>query len=192
MKREFLQNFKVGDQALTPEIIDAIMAENGRDIETAKKPYADYDTIKTQLGEAQKTIKGFQDQGADIEAVRKTAKEWEDKYNQAIADHKKEMEDLAFDGLLKEAIQTAMGRSDKAIRALLDVDALKASKNQTEDIKTALEALKKDNGYLFDDGSNPPPYAGGAGKGPGINTDTSKMTYSEMMAYLDANPGAKI
>ena len=30
MKREFLQNFKVGDQALPKEIIDAIMDENGR------------------------------------------------------------------------------------------------------------------------------------------------------------------
>lgn len=192
MKREFLQNFKVGDQPLTPEIIDAIMAENGRDIEASKKPFADYDTIKTQLSEAQKTIKGFQDQGADIEAVRKSAKEWEDKYNQAIADHKKEMEDLAFDGLLKDAIQTAKGRSDKAIRALLEVDTLKASKNQAEDIKAALEALKKDNGYLFDDGSTPPPYAGGSGKGPGMKTDTSKMTYSELCAYMEANPGAQI
>ena len=58
MKREFLQNLKVGDQPLSKEVIDAIMAENGRDIEAAKKPFADYDTIKGQLEEAQKTIKG--------------------------------------------------------------------------------------------------------------------------------------
>ena len=36
MKREFLQNLKVGETALTKEVIDAIMAENGRDIEAAK------------------------------------------------------------------------------------------------------------------------------------------------------------
>ena len=36
MKREFLQNIKVGDQPLPKEVIDAIMAENGRDIEKAK------------------------------------------------------------------------------------------------------------------------------------------------------------
>lgn len=56
MKREFLLNFKVGDQPLPKEVIDAIMAENGRDIEAAKKPFADYDTLKTQLETAQKTI----------------------------------------------------------------------------------------------------------------------------------------
>lgn len=49
MKREFLQNFKVGDQVLPREIIDAIMDENGRDIENAKKPFADYEAIKDQL-----------------------------------------------------------------------------------------------------------------------------------------------
>ena len=75
MKRDFLKNFKVGDQMLPDEIVDAIMAENGRDIEAAKKPFADYDTVKNQLSEAQKTIKGFQDQGADIESVRKSAKD---------------------------------------------------------------------------------------------------------------------
>ena len=45
MKREFLQNFKVGEESLPKEVIDAIMAENGRDIQAAKdaavKPYAD-------------------------------------------------------------------------------------------------------------------------------------------------------
>lgn len=162
MKREFLQNFKVGDQALPKDVIDAIMAENGRDIESAKKPFADYDTIKNQLEEAQKTIKGFESQ--DIEGVRKSAKEWEDKYNQAINEHKAQLADMEFDGILKDAITAAKGKSDKAIRALLDVDALKASKNQAVDIKAALDALQKESGYLFgDDQGAPPPYAGGTG-----------------------------
>ena len=64
MKREFLQNFKVGDQPLTPEIIDAIMAENGRDIEAAKKPFADYDSIKEQLQTAKDGLKAFE--GVDV------------------------------------------------------------------------------------------------------------------------------
>ena len=76
MKREFLQNIKVGDQALPKEVIDSIMDEYGRGINAEKAKYADYDTIKTQLDEAQKTIKGLQEQ--DIEGVRKSAKEWEE------------------------------------------------------------------------------------------------------------------
>lgn len=176
MKREFLQNFKVGDQPLTKEIIDAIMAENGRDIETAKKPFADYDTIKDQLAEAQKTIQGFQDQ--DIEGVRKSAKEWEDKYNKAIEDHKAQLADMDFDKRVEGAISTAKGKNAKAIKALLDIPALKASKNQDADIKTALEALQKDSGYLFDtDGGTPPPYSAGAGTGGVGGKDTGGFNF---------------
>lgn len=36
MKREFLQNLKVGDQSLPKEIIDAIMEENGKDAQGAR------------------------------------------------------------------------------------------------------------------------------------------------------------
>ena len=52
MKRDFLQNLKVGEEPLPKEVIDAIMDENGRDITKAKadavKPYADYQTIKDE------------------------------------------------------------------------------------------------------------------------------------------------
>lgn len=163
MKREFLQNFKVGDQPLPKDLVDAIMAENGRDIEEAKKPFADYETLKSQLAEAQKTIQGFQAQGQDIEGVRKAARDWEDKYNHAIAEHQKQMADMAFNNVLKDAISAAKGRSEKAIAAMLDIDALKASKNQESDVKAALEGLKKDSGYLFESEQTPPPYAAGTG-----------------------------
>ena len=163
MKREFLQNFKVGDQPLTKEIIDAIMAENGRDIQNAKKPFEDYDTIKEQLATAQTTIQGFKDQ--DIEGIRQSAKDWEQKYNDAIAAHEKEKADMAFRSSLEAAISTARGRNVKAISALLDVETLQKSTNQNDDIKAALEALKKDNGYLFEEEGTPPPYSAGAGTG---------------------------
>lgn len=163
MKTEFLQNLKVGDQPLSKEVIDAIMAENGRDIEAAKKPFADYDHLKTQLDEAQKTIKGFQDQ--DIEGVRKSAKDWEEKYNQAVKDHEAKLADMAFDRKIEDAIAGAKGKNAKAIKALLDIDTLKASKNQDADIKAAMDDLQKDSGYLFGDVATPPPYSAGAGTG---------------------------
>lgn len=174
MKREFLQNFKVGDQPLTKEIIDAIMAENGRDIEEAKKPFGDYDTIKQQLDEAQKTLKGIQDQGTDLETARQNARDWEQKYNKAVEDHKAELADRDFRQQLETAIIAAKGRNTKAITALLDVDTLKASENRDQDIKAALEGLQKGSGYLFDTEGTPPPYAPGAGAGgnPPEKTDT--------------------
>lgn len=179
MKREFLQNFKVGDQPLTKEIIDEIMAENGRDIQNAKKPFADYDTIKNQLDEAQKTIKGFQDQ--DIEGIRKSAQDWEQKYNDAIADHQKQMADMEFTRTLESGITAMKGRNVKAIAALLDVEALKKSANQNDDIKAALEALKKDSGYLFEEDKTPPPYSGGAGSGNQTPPETKVSSLADAL-----------
>ena len=43
MKREFLQNLTVGDQPLTKEVIDAIMAQNGQDIEAARQASAGWE-----------------------------------------------------------------------------------------------------------------------------------------------------
>ena len=185
MKREFLQNLKVGDQPLSKEVIDAIMAENGRDIEAAKKPFADYDHLKTQLDEAQKTIQGFKDQ--DIEGVRKSAKDWEEKYNQAVKDHEAKLADMAFDRKIEDAITGAKGKNAKAIKALLDVDTLKASKNQDADIKAAMDALQKESGYLFGDEGNPPPYSAGAGTG-GVGGTVDGVT----AAFTKLNPGIKI
>lgn len=61
MKREFLQNFKIGEQALPKEIIDSILDENGRDIEAAKKPFADYEALKEQLNAAKDGLAAFKD-----------------------------------------------------------------------------------------------------------------------------------
>ena len=50
---------------------------------------------------------------------------------------------------MEAAIRAAGGRNEKAVMAMLDVDTLKASKNQDKDIQAAIEAVKKENDYLF-------------------------------------------
>lgn len=158
MKREDIKKLLPD---ITDEALKAIMDSNGADVEAAKKPFADYEDIKTQLGEANKAIEGFK--ALDIDGVKKAAADWEAKAKKAEADAAAKIADMQFDGLLTSTVSAVKGKNAKAIRALLDVDALKTSKNQETDIKTALEALKKDNGYLFDAEQTPPPYAAGTG-----------------------------
>ncbi len=125
MKREFLQNLRVGDQPLSKEVIDAIMEENGKDIQASRL--------------------------------------WQEKYDQAVAQHEAQMAELTFGNALSQAITQAKGRSVKAITALLDVDTLRSSEDQPKAIAEALEALKQESGYLFDETQTPPPYAWGTG-----------------------------
>ena len=151
MKREFLQEFRVGEEALPKEVIDAIMAENGRDIQKVKGSFSDYEELKAEVVRLQKD-QSFED----------AAKAWEEKYNQAVEAHKSQIAQMNFDKVLGEGIVKARGRNAKAITALLDVNALKESENQAQAIEEALEALKQENRYLFDS-QVPPPYARGTG-----------------------------
>lgn len=56
-----------------------------------------------------------------------------------------------FNDLVRESIASVHGRNAKAITALLDIDTLKASKNQKEDIVAALKTLAEaeDSKMLF-------------------------------------------
>ena len=162
MKREFLQNFKVGDQPLPKEIMDAIMAENGRDIEAAKKPFADYEDLKRQLQTARDGLKAFE--GVDVNDLRGQITKLQGDLAQKDKDMQARLDGIAFESDLKDAINSAKGRNAKAIMALLDVETLKKSKDRSKDINAALEALKKESGYLFEDEQGtPPPYAAGTG-----------------------------
>ena len=151
MKREFLQGLLVGDMPLSKEVIDAIMAENGRDIESIKARYSDYEALKEQLA---------RQEGA--EEAQKMARDWEEKYNQAVESHRKEMEETVFGHKLEKAILAARGRNAKAITALLDVETLKSCENQQTALEEALQNLKQECGYLFQT-EVPPPYARGTG-----------------------------
>lgn len=164
MKREFLQGLLVGEAPLPKEVIDAIMAENGRDIESVKSRYADYEALKEQLAQAE----GLAD-------AAQSAKAWEERYHQAVDTHRREMSDLIFSHNLENAILSAKGRNAKAITALLDVDALKSSENQAADLEEALKALQQDCSYLFQT-ETPPPYARGTGTAvPEVNKSPATL-----------------
>ena len=159
MKREFLQNLKVGDMPLSKEVIDAIMEENGKDINGAKasavKPYADYEALKAE----NETLKS-QQEGSLAEG--KTAQQWKEAYDRAARDYEKHLAGVTFQNALDSAILSCGGRNTKAISALLDLEALQNSEDRSRAIDEALKKLKAEDGYLFAD-QTPPPYARGTG-----------------------------
>lgn len=71
MKREFLEELK-----LEADVIEKIMAENGKDINSAKAKFADYDDLKAQLAKANETLEKFSDYDqtkADVEKYKAEA-----------------------------------------------------------------------------------------------------------------------
>lgn len=70
MKREFLEKIELeGGAKLPKEVIDAIMGENGKDIEAAKTTItAERDSLKSQLDTVQQSLKQFE--GVDVKELQ--------------------------------------------------------------------------------------------------------------------------
>ena len=159
MKTEDLQG-----KGLSQEQINFVMAEYGKDLNAVK---AERDGYKTQLDTAQASLKAME--GIDAAGLQNKISELTTQLNGKDSEIEKIKADYAFDTSIKEAIRKASGRNEKAIMALLDMDVLKASKNQAADIEKALTDLKKDNDYLFQTSKTVPRVVSVTG---GINNET--------------------
>lgn len=183
MERKFLESLGL-DKDTIDKVLDQHSTEIGKQKQTLDALTAERDGLKTQLSEAGKTIDGFK--AMDIDGIKRSAEEYKQKAEQAERDAAAKIADMEFNGLLSAAITGAKGKNAKAVMALLDMDALKASKNQEADIKTSLEALKKDSDYLFESDQTPPPYAAGTG-----TTPPSGGKYPPEVAAIRAAAGLK-
>lgn len=164
MQRKFLE-----DLGLEKDVIDKIMTENGNDINNAKKKLeAERDNYKEQLDTAQTALKDFE--GVDVNELNDKIKELTTDLSAKDSEYQAKIADMEFSSILDNAISGSKAKNAKAVKALLDIEALKASKNQSEDIKNALEKIKTENDYLFD-GTNVP---GGGGNPPPDNNNTQK------------------
>ena len=120
------------------------------------KTVADYEkqtdkvtSLTDQLNTAKEAVKKFE--GVDPEALKNEIATLNQKLTDKETEYQNQIADRDFQDMLKEEIATAKGKNAKAITALLDVDVLKASKNQKEDIANALKALAdaEDSKMLF-------------------------------------------
>ena len=177
MKTEFLKGL-----GLEQDVIDKIMAENGKDIATEKakttKAEGERDNFKDQLATATESLEKFKD--VDPTAMQSEIDKLTQQLKDKDAEYAAKEADRIFSDTIKEAIKTAGERNEKAVMAMLDMDALKASKNQSEDIKKALETVKESDAYLF--GSDEPfkNPVGATGSSSGSGTDTTSAIWAAM------------
>ncbi len=104
MKREFLEGLK-----LEKEVIDKIMAENGKDIESEK---AKATSKESELNTANQTIKDLQDtikkyDGKDPVKLQNDLQELQTKYDSDVATERKKAENLQKEYALKDGLKAA-------------------------------------------------------------------------------------
>lgn len=147
MKREFLNNFQVNGQPLPKEVIDAIMAENSRDIEAAKaNPGAKGDGGKLFTQDelnrivSERLARDRADRGTPSEA---------DEREQALKAREARLD-------CREYLN-----SKKLSAALLDV----LDTADVEKFKTAVNTMVEQFPAIAQTDDVPPPYAAGTGTG---------------------------
>lgn len=137
---------------LTDEQKNAItkaMTENYKPIADWQKQVDKVTSLTDQLNTTTEAMKKFD--GVDPEALKNQIAELNQKLSDKESEYQTQIADRDFQDMLKESIASVKGKNAKAITALLDLDALKASKNQKEDIATALKGLTEaeDSKMLF-------------------------------------------
>ena len=156
--------------------IEAILKEAGLEVtaeqlaaieKAVKESYktvVDYDKQKEKLDAAEDKAKTLEEslekfKDVDPEALKQSIEDLKKELKQKDTEYAGKIADRDFEDVLKDAISGAKGKNAKAIRALLDLDTLKASKNQKDDVAAAIKALTEaeDSAFLFakDDGDEP-------------------------------------
>jgi hypothetical protein len=198
MKTEFLKSLN-----LSQEVIDKIMAENGKDIaveqKKAEKVIQERDSYKlkaesleTQVNDANTEIQKFKDM--DIDGIKKAADDWKETAEKAKADADKQISQMKFDYALSAALTGAKAKNAKAVKALLDMDGLKFNDGKIVGLDEQLAQIKADNDYLFESDGPAPEFVKGTNGGSGSvgGKKPSEMTYTELCDYMAQNPGAEI
>lgn len=157
-------------------------------VEENYKPVTDWqkqeDKVKSleeKVSTTEEALKKFE--GIDPEKLNGEITSLKEALAQKDKEYQEKDAERNFNDLLKESISSAKGKNAKAITALLDMEALKASKNQKEDVAAALKALTEaeDSKMLFGE-----PEANPVGTGNIIGTITKPSGDTEDAAMRAA------
>lgn len=195
MERAFLKGL-----GLEKEVIDQIMAENGKDIELEKGKAKD---IQTQLDTANNTIKErdkqletLKNSTGDIEELKNQITTLQGENKAAKEAHEKELKELKVSNALEKALTDAKAKNSKAVQALLELgDDVELNEDGTvKGLDEKIKALKKSDAYLFNDdkqtvkidGAKPNPSPNEPAN-PNPPRDPNKpKTYADFVAELEA------
>ena len=195
---------------LEKEQVDKILDENSQDIGKAKgdleKVQAELTaaqqevaTLKSQVSDRDGQLETLKNSTGDVEAMKQQIATLQADNKAKDEAHAAEIKKLQREAVDNELLTGASAKNNKAVLALLEaigdeIDIEGYKTKRTEQI----EAIKKSDAYLFDTATSKKTKVKGAEPGESGNedgdkgVDTSKMTYSELAAYLAENPDVEV
>lgn len=156
-------------------------------------------TLKQSISERDKQLDDLKKSSGDNAELKKQIEALQQQNAEQKKTHDAEMAQLKLDNAIDTALTAAGAKNTKAVKVLLDTSKVKLGDDgKLTGWDEQLSAVQKSDSYLFESKqTNKPTFKGyqpGASGNvkPGTEVDTSKMTYSELAAYMAANPEAKI
>lgn len=184
MKTDFLRSLGIEDK----ETINAIMAENGKDIANVQ---GDVSGLKDQIKTLEKQLS---DKTTEFDTLKESTKDYSDlsaKNQKLEADNaqlvadKKQLEierdskvsEILKNHAIENSVRDAKAKNVKAVMALLDMEKITYKDNALSGVTEQLDALKsgEDTSFLFGESSggtpagtkfNNPPTGGNGGTPP--------------------------
>ncbi len=168
---EILKSYDIEIPSDKKAEFDKAVLENYKTVAEAEKLRTARDNYKSQLDDATQKLEGFK--GVNVEELQGKISALTDDLASQKAAFDKQLADRDFDDMLNAAITGSKAKNVKAVRALLDLEAIKASKNQSADIEAALKKVKEENDYLFtsDEPIDNGQFVGRSGSGSGGSSD---------------------
>lgn len=162
------------DDSAVTKILDALHAEIQPYKDAAKQAADDLAAKVQEMAEISKNA-------ATASEKAKAYDELQAKYDADVKAANERAAELEFTSKLNDKLKAKGARNLTAAKALMDVDALKASKNQDADIDAAIEALTKgeESAFIFEAqkiGKTDIGRATGNPSGPMTREEIDKMT----------------
>ena len=162
------------------------MGENYKPIADWQKQVDKVKTLESDLSDTREKLKAFD--GVDAAGMSKQIEDLKADLAKKDEDYQAKIADRDFQDMLKESIVAANGKNAKAITALLDIDALKASKNQKEDIAAALKKLTEAEDSKMLCGEPEPTHVGGGNPIGAITKGGTTQTGTDAMRSIMGLP----
>lgn len=169
MRRSELKNL-----GLEADVIDQILEMNGDDINREKAKARKFEDevkdLKSQLGDT-----------ADVKKIEAERDDWKSKFENLEKQNKAEKEEKEFNDFLKANFDEFKVKDEVSVKANLDFEKIKESKDRTKEIKEQLTNVQKEKAYLFNseekgkENSSTYTYTPNGGKG-------GEMTEAEALA----------
>lgn len=156
-------------------------------------------TLKQSVADRDKQLEDLKKSSGDNAELKKQIETLQQQNAEQQKAHEAELKQLKLDNAIDTALRAVGAKNVKAVKPFIDTTKIKLGEDgKLTGLDEQLKEVQKTEGYLFVEKQQKPqtfkgfqPGASGEVK-PGTEVDTSKMTYSELAAYMAANPDVKI